>query len=173
MLPKLEGKVNKQLNSDNSTQVHEAAYKEIARIREASDTVKAYPFSHPSAPGQMSPKVQLLRKELSTRFDQPTDVKCIVFTERRSTAKVLLELFTALNITHLRPGVLVGVRSGDIAGMNTTFRQQFATLIKFRNGEINCLVGAEPARLDAHLTTTVCYISGRRGPRHPRLQFGD
>lgn len=140
VLPKLEGKVSKLLNSDAPTRIPETAYKEIARIKEASDIVRNYPSNHPNAPGELSPKVRLLCDKLSQYFEQPTDTKCIVFTERRRTAKVLLELFSTLNMPHLRPGVLVGVRSGDIAGMNTTFRQQFVTLVKFRKGEINCLV---------------------------------
>ncbi|RMJ25984.1 hypothetical protein PHISP_03162 [Aspergillus sp. HF37] len=139
VLPKLEGKVTKLQNSDTPTPIPETAYNEIARIREASDIVKNHPYNHPNAPGELSPKVQLLCEKLTHHFGQLGDTKCIIFTERRSTAKVLLELFSALSIPHLRPGVLIGIRSGDIAGMNTTFRQQFATLLKFRNGEINCL----------------------------------
>ena len=38
------------------------------------------------------------------------------------------------------PGVLVGIRSGDVAGMNTTYRQQFKVMTEFRKGGINCLV---------------------------------
>lgn len=140
VLPKLEGKIDKKLNSDTPIQVPESAYKEVERIKEASDIVKSHSSNHPSAPGQLSPKVQLLCDKLSKYFGQPTDTKCIIFTERRSTVKVLLELFTILNIPHLHAGALVGIRSGDIDGMNTTFRQQFVTLVKFRKGEINCLV---------------------------------
>jgi endoribonuclease Dicer len=143
VLPKLEGKVTKLQSSDTPTRIPEAAYNEIARIREASDIVKNHPCNHPNAPGELSPKVQLLYDKLTQHFGQPGDTKCIVFIERRSTAKVLFELFSTLSIPHLRPGVLIGIRSGDMAEMNTTFRQQFATLLKLRNGEINCLVSVQ------------------------------
>lgn len=140
VLPKLEGNVSKLLHSESSSQVPEQAYKEITRIKEASELVRNYSFNDPNIPGELSPKVQVLRNELSKYFERPTDTKCIVFTQKRYTAKILYELFAHLNMPYLHPGVLVGVRSGDIAGMNTTFRQQFLALVKFRKGEINCLV---------------------------------
>lgn len=140
VIPRLEGKITKCLSPYTSSQISENANAEIARVREASDIVSRYSFSNPNTPGELSPKVQLLRKELSNRFCHSTDSKCIVFTQKRYTAKILHELFTALDIPFLRPGVLVGVRSGDIMGMNSSFRQQFVSLIKFRKGEINCLV---------------------------------
>lgn len=140
VLPKLEGNVRKTANSETSSDVPESAYKEILRITEASEIVKGYEFSSPEAFGQLSPKVQVLREELVHYFGRPTETKCIVFTQKRYTALILSELFQTLNVPFLRPGVLIGVRSGDLAGMNITFRQQFISLVKFRTGEINCLV---------------------------------
>ncbi|THC97875.1 hypothetical protein EYZ11_002626 [Aspergillus tanneri] len=140
VLPKLESNVSKLL-SDNSGQIPESAYKEIFRIKEASDIVKKHVFGRPDRPGELSPKVQLLCDELRKCFGCPMETKCIVFTKKRYTAKMLFELFTQLEIPSLRPGVLIGVRCNDAAGMNVTFRQQFLALVKFRNGEINCLVG--------------------------------
>lgn len=140
VLPKLEGSVRKTANSETSSNVPESAYKEILRITEASEIVKSYAFSSPETFGQLSPKVQVLREELARYFGRQTETKCIVFTQKRYTALILAELFQTLNIPFLRPGVLIGVRSGDLAGMNITFRQQFISLVKFRTGEINCLV---------------------------------
>lgn len=140
LLPILEGKINKALHSESGSEVPGNVYKDITLIKEANNIVRNYPFNDPNAPGELSNKVQVLRKELSRYFEGPTDTKCIVFTEKRYTAKILCELFLNLNIPHLHPGVIVGVRSGDMAGMNTTFRQQFLALMKFRKGEINCLV---------------------------------
>ncbi|RHZ64704.1 putative RNA helicase/RNAse III [Aspergillus thermomutatus] len=139
VLPKLEGNISKLVESNPLNAEHGAIFKEIIRIREASDIVKNYSFADPELPGELSPKVQLLRTELSKRFSHATGTKCIVFTQKRYTAKILKELFTVLDIPHLRPGVLIGVRPGDIGGMNITFRQQFLALVKFRTGEINCL----------------------------------
>ncbi|RJE23589.1 hypothetical protein PHISCL_04089 [Aspergillus sclerotialis] len=178
VIPRLEGKISKLLGSDVLTQIPESAYQEIERIREASDVVKCHEFSHPSAPGELSPKVQLLRKELEKHFGQPTETKCIIFTEKRYTARSLLELFMILDIPHLRPGMLVGVRSGDIAGMNNSFRQQFISLVKFRKGEINCLFATAVAEEgldipDCNLVirfdlyhTLIQYVQSRGRARH-------
>ena len=143
VLPKLEGNVNKAMNSEAVLKVPEGSYKEILRIKEASEIVKDHTFNSPDTPGQLSSKVQLLREELGRYFGHQTETKCIVFTQKRYTALILSELFETLNIPFLRPGVLIGVRSGDLSGMNITFRQQFLALVKFRNGEINCLVSAQ------------------------------
>ncbi|KAF7176654.1 hypothetical protein CNMCM7691_003306 [Aspergillus felis] len=128
VLPKLEGNIGKLVESNTLNAEHGAVFKDIIRIREASETVKNYSFADPELPGELSPKVQLLRMELSKHFSRATGTKCIVFTQKRYTAKILNELFTVLNIPHLRPGVLIGVRPGDIGGMNITFRQQFLAL---------------------------------------------
>lgn len=140
VLPKLEGQVSKVANTESSGRFPEYAYKEIERINDASDIVKNHPFGRPDALGALSPKVQLLRKELGKCFEHPSDTKCIVFTEMRYTARVLFELFSELNMPYLRPGVLTGVRTSDITGMNITFRKQLLAMVKFRKGEINCLV---------------------------------
>lgn len=140
VLPKLEGQVSKAANMESSGRLSENAYKEIERIKAASDIVKNHPFCGPNSLGALSPKVQLLRKELGKYFETPSDTKCIIFTEMRYTARVLFELFSELNMPHLRPGVLIGVRSSDITGMNITFRKQLLAMVKFRKGDINCLV---------------------------------
>ena len=139
VLPKLEGNVRK-LAQSISPQIPECALREISRIQEASDIVKNHSLNSPNGPGELSPKVQLLRQKLTKYFEHTTETKCIIFTQKRYTAKMLFDLFSTLEIPHLRPGVLIGVRSGDIVGMNVSFRQQFLALVKFRSGEINCLV---------------------------------
>lgn len=141
VLPKLEGNVRKLAQSISSP-IPQCALREISRIQEASDIVKNHSFNSPNVPGELSPKVQLLRQKLIKYFEHPTETKCIVFTQKRYTAKMLFDLFSTLEIPYLRPGVLIGVRSGDIVGMNVSFRQQFLALVKFRSGEINCLVSS-------------------------------
>ncbi|PWY95843.1 dicer-like protein 1 [Aspergillus sclerotioniger CBS 115572] len=178
VLPKLEGNVNKAMNSEAVTKVPEGAYKEVLRIKEASEIVKNHTFNSPDAPGQLSSKVQLLREELGRYFGRQTETKCIVFTQKRYTALILSELFETLNIPFLRPGVLIGVRSGDLSGMNITFRQQFLALVKFRNGEINCLFATSVAeegldipdcnlviRFDLY-NTLIQYVQSRGRARH-------
>lgn len=140
VLPKLEGQVSRVIGTESSENLPESAYKAIERIKEASDVLGNHHFDSPYAPGTLSPKVQLLRREIGKHFEFPTKTKCIVFTKMRYTARILFELFSELKMPYLRPGVLVGIRSSDLAGMNITFRQQFIALVKFRRGEINCLV---------------------------------
>ncbi|KAI2985758.1 hypothetical protein CBS147344_6043 [Aspergillus niger] len=178
VLPKLEGSVRKTANSETSSNVPESAYKEILRITEASEVVKSYAFSSPETFGQLSPKVQVLREELARYFGRQTETKCIVFTQKRYTALILAELFQTLDIPFLRPGVLIGVRSGDLAGMNITFLQQFISLVKFRTGEINCLFATSVAeegldipdcnlvvRFDLY-QTLIQYVQSRGRARH-------
>lgn len=139
VLPKLEGKVSKAFRTGLHNAVS-AKESEVRRIGEACALVKDHRLSSPDAVNQLSSKVQVLRQELSRYFERPTDAKCIIFTKKRYTARLLGDLFSRLGIQHLRPGVLIGTRSGDDAGVNSTSRQQFTTLMKFRTGELNCLV---------------------------------
>ncbi|KAE8352631.1 ATP-dependent helicase dcl1 [Aspergillus coremiiformis] len=169
VLPKLEGNVRKLTQPGTSSQVPESAYTEISRIREASDIVKNHSFNSLDAPGELSNKVQLLRKELFKSFEHPTETKCIVFTQKRYTAKMLFDLFKTLGIPYLRPGVLIGVRSGDIVGMNVSFRQQFLALIKFRSGEINCLFATSVA--EEGLDIPDCNLVVRFDLYHTLIQY--
>ncbi|RAK79873.1 putative RNA helicase/RNAse III [Aspergillus fijiensis CBS 313.89] len=183
VLPRLEGKINKSVESNSSLIESRDTHTQILRIREASDLVKRHELTSPLGPGALSSKVQLLRAELQKRFLHPDQTKCIVFTEKRYTALMLFELFNNLCIPFLRPGVLIGVRSGDVAGMGITFRQQFLTLIKFREGEINCLFATSVAeegldipdcnlvvRFDLY-QTLIQYVQSRGRARHYRSTY--
>jgi endoribonuclease Dicer len=140
VLPRIEGSVSRAIEQSLCTRRSAKIEAETQRLREASELVMKYKILSPHSPNQMSPKVSRLCEGLTTYFERPTDTKCIVFTRQRHTARLLGDLFMHLGIRNLRPGVLIGVRSGDDAGMNTSFRQQFVTLANFRTGEINCLV---------------------------------
>jgi endoribonuclease Dicer len=137
VLPKLEGSIGK---IDSDPQDSEKASEDIKRIQEANLLVKEYIANEAFIPNDISSKVELLMRKLQQQFAKSPDTKCIVFTQRRNTAKVLLQLCEKLQIPNLRPDVLVGVRKGDALGMNYTFRRQFLVLVKFRKGEVNCLV---------------------------------
>nr|A1CBC9.2 RecName: Full=Dicer-like protein 1; Includes: RecName: Full=Endoribonuclease dcl1; Includes: RecName: Full=ATP-dependent helicase dcl1 [Aspergillus clavatus NRRL 1] len=169
VLPKLEGHVNKLAESTAAATERDMAFKEITLIKEASNIVKAHTFNDPEFPGELSPKVRLLQTELSKHFSHAPETKCIIFTQKRYTAKTLHELFTILSIPHLRPGVLIGVRSGDIGGMNITFRQQFLALVKFRKGEINCLFATSVA--EEGLDIPDCNLVVRFDLYHTLIQY--
>jgi endoribonuclease Dicer len=138
VMPKLKGSIGK--NTENDPQVAEKAQDEIKRVHEASQIVKDYISDQVLEPSGLSSKVELLLNKLTDQFVKWPKTKCIVFTERRNTAKVLMKLCKSRNIPNFRPDVLVGVRKGDATGVSSTFRAQFLALIKFRKGDVNCLV---------------------------------
>ncbi|KAJ5423994.1 hypothetical protein N7491_009210 [Penicillium cf. griseofulvum] len=142
VLPKLEGSIGK---IDSDPQDSEKASEDIKRIQEANQLVKEYIANEAFIPSDLSSKVELLMRKLQEQFVKSPDTKCIVFTQRRNTAKVLLQLCEKLQIPNLRPDVLVGVRKGDALGMNSTFRRQFLVLVKFRKSEVNCLFATSVA----------------------------
>ncbi|KAL4784926.1 hypothetical protein BJX76DRAFT_367226 [Aspergillus varians] len=129
VLPKLEGKTRE----------------EMYRLQEANEIARDNVVSSPEERGQLSQKVQVLQRKLSEHYQMNPETKCIIFTKMRYTALMLLELFTALEIPHIRPGLLIGARSDDLTGANISFRQQFLALVKFRSGEINCLFATSVA----------------------------
>ncbi|KAL4741976.1 hypothetical protein BDV11DRAFT_212303 [Aspergillus similis] len=128
VLPKLEGKLE-----------------ELSRLHDASQIANSHKLGNPDERGQSSHKVQVLRRKLAEHYRENPETKCIVFTTMRYTALMLLELLNALEIPHLRPGLLVGARTDDLAGPNISCREQFLALIRFRSGEINCLFATSVA----------------------------
>ncbi|EEP80389.1 predicted protein [Uncinocarpus reesii 1704] len=114
---------------------------EIQRLRAAGEVLRSHRFENPNGrPELLSPKVRRLHQELSKYFERHTDTKCIVFTEKRHTARILSDLFAKIGTEYLRPGLLIGVRSDPSGATNVSFRQQILEVVKFRNGEVNCLV---------------------------------
>lgn len=185
VLPKLEGILSKSTDPEYASgslkDSPEDAQRDIVKAKEAEQIIKAHHFKHPSEPGQLSPKVELLIKRLSESFATSKDRKCIVFTQRRNTAKTLLQLCQKLDILNLRPGVLVGINH-DLTG-TTTFRHQFLVLAKFRQGEINCLFATSVAeegldipdcnfvvRFDLY-NTLIQYVQSRGRARHANSTY--
>ncbi|KAJ6133995.1 dicer-like protein 1 [Penicillium sp. IBT 18751x] len=147
VLPKLEGVMSKDLDADStlsySKQSREEIQKDIMLMKEACRIVRCHQFKHPSGQDQLSPKVELFIQKLIKLFATSKERKCIVFTQRRNTAKTLVRLCERLNIPNLLPGVLVGIRDGLIG--SATFSRQFHVLAKFRQGEVNCLFATSVA----------------------------
>lgn len=137
VIPHLQNKISRGSGSDEESA--ESIEKNIQRVQDAANIVNTYKIKDPREPGQLNPKVELLLRQLTQHFSKPGGQKCIVFTRRRNTAKILGHLCKILNIPNLRSGVLVGARNHDVTG-TVTLRDQFLILIKFRQGEINCLV---------------------------------
>jgi endoribonuclease Dicer len=111
---------------------------QLRRIRQAQAVVASYPFPKLEAtPRHLNQKVLRLHSELCRYFERKTNTKCIVFVERRHTARTLCDIFERVGTPFLKPGALIGVRKTD--DMNVSYRSQVLTLLDFRNGKLNCL----------------------------------
>ncbi|KAI9705414.1 MAG: Dicer-like protein 1 [Candelina mexicana] len=140
---KVEGKVERRFLSQRDAQPIEVLDADIARIREARDIVSKHIFRSPTATiNDISDKVLLLHKHLTRVFERPSEARCIVFVKRRYTARLLGELFSRIGTPHMRSSILIGTRIGEAGDLKVSFRQQVITLLKFRKGELNCLVRA-------------------------------
>lgn len=146
---------------------------ELKRIGEALEHVKSHSFSPPSMEGKsLSSKVRSLHGYLSGIYERPTEAKCIIFVKRRYTARILGELFSRIGSPHLRLGLLIGTRTGEAGDIKVTFRQQVLTLMKFRRGDLNCLVGSKYCfQIGGLLTLADCNIYCRRRTRYTGLQY--
>lgn len=138
---KVEAKIERSFNAEKEAQPIEVLDAEVGRVREAKEFVKDHEFPPPSLSGNsLSSKVRRLQGYLNDVFERPTDAKCIIFVKQRLTARLLGELFRRIGSRHLRLGILIGTRTGEAGDVKVTFRQQVITLMKFRKGELNCLV---------------------------------
>ena len=164
---KVERKMERKFNHDVGHQPVEKLDAGLAHLKEAKEMVKNWTFSDPDVSGNknnsLSPKVSLLHRYLSLIFEKPSDTKCIIFVKHRYTARLLAQLFSRIGTPNLRVDVLIGSRSGDVGDISFSFRQQVLTLMKFRKGDINCLVCC-PASLSPLLLMMIgCDIHCRRG----------
>jgi endoribonuclease Dicer len=150
---------------------------QLKRIRMAQALVAGFPFEQLQPnPQHLNQKVLRLHTELCRYFERKTNTKCIVFVERRHTARILCDIFREIGTPFLKPGALLGVRkAGD---MNVSYRNQVLTLIDFRNGNLNCLFATSIAeegldipdcnliiRFDLY-NTVIQYIQSRGRARH-------
>ena len=140
---KVERKAERLFLAEKEARPIEVLDAEIAQLREAMSLVKRHIFVPPTMSGNsISSKVLLLQRYLQLVFEKATDAKCIIFVKRRFTARVLGELFARIGTPHLRLGILIGTRQGEAGDVKVTFRQQIVTLMKFRKGDLNCLVSS-------------------------------
>lgn len=118
---------------------------ELDRIRKAQQSVDQWDFleaPNSNLPNNVSSKVSLLNQYLQLIFRRSLNTRCIVFVNRRYTARILAEMFSRIDIPNLRLGLLIGTRPGDAGDVKISFRQQVLTLRDFKEGSINCLVGS-------------------------------
>ncbi|KEQ88133.1 dicer-like protein 1 [Aureobasidium pullulans EXF-150] len=178
---KLESRVEKAARMNGST---DEADLEVEQIRKAMDMVTNHEFGRPRADlSDLSNKVQQLYNYLGHHYERPSDYRCIVFVEQRSTAYLLHKVFDTIGSTHLSAGLLIGAGNGRLDDVQSTFRNQVVTLIKFRKGELNCLFATSVAEEgldipDCNLVvrfdickTMIQYVQSRGRARHKNSKF--
>ena len=157
---KVERKMERKFNRDTANRPVEMLDAELARLKEAEEMVKNWTFAEPDlSEKSLSPKALLLHRYMSLIFEKPSDAKCIIFVKHRYTARLLAQLFGRIGTSHLRPDLLIGTRNGDVGDIRISFRQQVLTLMKFRKGDINCLVSS--------LYPIASYATDKGRLRHP------
>lgn len=142
---KLEAKTEKGF-ANNMASV-DSVNKHKKGIQSARQLIKDHQFMEPEDP-LLSSKVHVLLGLLVDHFNNDKDrIRCIVFVEQRRTAKLLADLLQqegVIRIPGLKVGVLMGANQDDICS-STSFRQQLMTIIKFKEGELNCIFATSVA----------------------------
>ncbi|KAG9584750.1 dicer-like protein 1, partial [Aureobasidium melanogenum] len=140
---KMESRVQQAARSSNSM---EEVDLELEQIRKAMEIISNHDFGRPQADlSDLSEKVKDLHTYLAAHYGRSTDDRCIVFVEQRSTAYLLHQVFEKVGGPHLRAGLLIGASNGRLDDVQSTFRGQVVTLIKFRKGGLNCLFATSVA----------------------------
>jgi endoribonuclease Dicer len=180
---KLERKAERMLDNVNLAKIPELEA-EIEKIRKAKEFIESYEFVEPKFTAEdTSSKVLLLKKFLDKTYRESEAEKCIIFVQRRWTAKCLYELFKDSVSPHLKLGILVGSRTGMTGEDNFTFRQQMLSVSRFRRGKLNCLIATSVAeegldipdcsmvvRFDLY-TTMIQYIQSRGRARQSNSKY--
>jgi endoribonuclease Dicer len=156
---------------------------QIKRLKEAAAFVQEHDFGLPNlTEHDISSKVQKLHYWLNLYYERSGAAHCIVFVEKRHTARLLKLIFDNVGGPNLRCDVLVGInsRAGE---ENISLRSQVLTLQKFRRGEINCLFATSVAeegldiaqcnlvvRFDLY-RTMIGYVQSRGRARHRNSKY--
>lgn len=181
---KMERQIEKDFMSEKDARPVVVLNAELQRIKDAKELVKNFTIPPLSFEGNsISPKVKRLRDYLDMIFENSGDARCIIFVKQRYTARLLLDLLPRIANTHLRLSVLIGTRASTAADLKLTCRQQVLTLMRFRKGEINCLLATSVAeegldipdcntviRFDLY-DTLIQYIQSRGRARHKNSRY--
>lgn len=182
---KFEAEVEKRFYARRDQQQVAQLDAAIKEIRDAIEYVQAHGAAVNSEvePKDLSSKVLKLQKYLSMQFERESNHRCIVFVDRRHTARLLHALFMKIRTQHMRAHFLVGSQKGNLDEENFSFRQQVVTLLKFRKGELNCLFATSVAeegldvpdcnlviRFDMY-KTMIQYVQSRGRARNQNSHF--
>ncbi|KUI56844.1 Dicer-like protein 1 [Cytospora mali] len=143
-LLRIEAKTERNFVNDMASP--EVVNKHKKAVQTARELVEKHEFREPRE-HLLSSKVHLLLRLLRDFFKDPKDkIRCIIFVEMRWTVKLLENLLqhSLIEIPALRVGVLMGANKED-GYSQTSFRQQLMTIIKFKSGELNCILATSVA----------------------------
>lgn len=140
---RLEVKTERNFNKDMATA--EVVENRKFAVQSARELVEKYQLPTPED-SLLSSKARLLVELLMSHVSsQDTNIRCIVFVERRWTAKLLTDFFTNYRtFPALKVGSLMGANQVD-GSSETTFREQIKTIISFKNGALNCIFATSVA----------------------------
>ena len=131
----------------------------------------------------LSSKVLRLLQILDDAYQVETDTRCIIFVERRATARLLREVIKHHGSIHIKSSLLIGTRQGEGGDQKVSIRGQISTLRKFKDGEINVLFATSVAEegLDIPLCnlvirfdlykTMIQYMQSRGRARHKESKY--
>lgn len=143
---KLERKEERNMSRQTNQDGLDLIEKDIELLREARQAVSEHVFPPPDPETEdLSSKVVLLYRFLSHIYAEETTDKCIIFVNRRYTARVLGALLGVIGSPYMKLGTLIGTRAGGAGDENVTFRQQMVTVSQFRRGKLNCLIATSVA----------------------------
>ena len=181
---RIERRIEKAFLKSRDNKPIEVLDAETNRLREAQEFITKWNFVEPTdSDNSLSAKVVVLRKYLDLIFERPTDARCIVFVDKRYSARLLKELFARIGSPHLRSGLLVGARNGVPDDVAISVRQQILTLNKFRKGQLNCLFATSIAEEGLDIPecnlvirfnlyrTLIQYIQSRGRARHAESKY--
>ncbi|KAI8942644.1 Dicer-like protein 1 [Plenodomus lindquistii] len=155
----------------------------VKRLKEAAEFVQQYITERSSiSDSDLSSKVRLLRYWLNLYYERTDEPRCIVFVEKRETARLLKLMFERIGGPNLHCGMLVGVnsRAGE---ESVSLRNQILTVAKLRRGELNCVFATSVAeegldipmcnlvvRFDLY-RTMIGYVQSRGRARHTNSKY--
>lgn len=143
---KLDQKYEQRLGLTKEKASREKIDREIDLLKQAQEQIADYDFGDPTLTrNDLSTKVIALHIYLRAHFERPSNARCLVFVQRKHTARLLKAVFDRIGGPNLQPGALVGSGSSNFDGVHYSFREQLSTLIKFKKGVINCVFATSVA----------------------------
>ncbi|KAL2267597.1 hypothetical protein VTJ83DRAFT_4874 [Remersonia thermophila] len=147
----------------------------VDKVREARKLVEEHDLGRPRLSADLlSSKVICLYKILCDQFKGVNhNRRCIVFVRQRNVASLLADLLQQpeMRIPGLEPAALMGGgrTESSLDGARVSYRDQVRTLVKFKNGDVNCLFATSVA--EEGLDIPDCNVVIRFDPSNTLIQY--